>query len=74
MTLGERMKELRMQQEWTLRKLSEKSGVSYSLISAIESNELQPTREAVLSLARALKCEDPAELLGLAGYAPVNMD
>jgi transcriptional regulator with XRE-family HTH domain len=68
MTLGQRIQALRKQQELTQRKLSEKSGVSYSLISAIESDELQPTREAILSLARALRSEDPGELLQLAGY------
>ncbi|MEK8126983.1 helix-turn-helix transcriptional regulator [Paenibacillus filicis] len=68
MTFGTRIKQLRQQQELTLRKLSEKSGISYSLSHAIEKDELIPTREAVLSLARALQQDHTEELLRLAGY------
>ncbi|WP_256257598.1 MULTISPECIES: helix-turn-helix domain-containing protein [unclassified Paenibacillus] len=65
---GGRIKQLRRQQELTLRKLSEKAGISYSLSHAIERGELLPTEEAVLSIARALGQHKPDELLALAGY------
>ncbi|UJF34958.1 helix-turn-helix domain-containing protein [Paenibacillus hexagrammi] len=68
MTFGERLQELRKEREMSQRKLSDKSGVSYSLLNAMEVGERTPTREAILSLARALQCQDADELLRLAGY------
>ncbi|WP_159882625.1 helix-turn-helix domain-containing protein [Paenibacillus puerhi] len=68
MTFGKRIQQLRQQQELTLRKLSEKAGISYSLSHAIEKDELVPSPEAVFSLARALQQSDAEELLRLAGY------
>ncbi|MDQ1910281.1 helix-turn-helix transcriptional regulator [Paenibacillus sp. GD4] len=68
MTFGQQLQHLRKQRDMTLRKLAEKSGVSYSLIQSIERDERVPTKEAILSLARALQYDQPEELLRLAGY------
>jgi transcriptional regulator with XRE-family HTH domain len=68
MTFGQQLQHLRKRRDMTLRKLAEKSGVSYSLIQSIERDERVPTKEAVLSLARALQYDQPEELLRLAGY------
>ncbi|NMM52916.1 helix-turn-helix domain-containing protein [Paenibacillus aquistagni] len=68
MTFGQKIEQLRKQRDMTLRKLSEKSGISYSLIQFMVSDERVPTKEAILSLARVLQYEDAEELLRLAGY------
>lgn len=68
MTFGQRIEQLRKQRDMTLRKLAEKSGISYSLMKSMVEGEWVPTQEAVLSLARALQYEDREELLRLAGY------
>lgn len=63
-----RLKQLRMQQDITLRKLGEKAGVSYSILNSIENGRYQPSRETVIALANALRYEPISELLVLAGY------
>ncbi|SMG19809.1 helix-turn-helix domain-containing protein [Paenibacillus aquistagni] len=68
MTFGQKIEQLRKQRDMTLRKLSEKSGISYSLIQFMVSDVRVPTKEAILSLARVLQYEDAEELLRLAGY------
>lgn len=68
MTFGQKIEQLRKQENMTLRKLAEKSGISYSLIQSMIKDERVPTQEAVLSLARALHYEHPEELVELAGY------
>ncbi|WP_438444095.1 helix-turn-helix domain-containing protein [Gorillibacterium sp. sgz5001074] len=68
MTFGQKIEQLRTQRNMTLRKLAEKSGISYSLLPAMLRGERVPAKEAVLSLARALQVEDADELLRLAGY------
>jgi transcriptional regulator with XRE-family HTH domain len=68
LTFGQKMEELRKQRNMTLRKLAEKSGISYSLIQSIIDNDRVPTKEAIASLARALQYDDTEELLRLAGY------
>lgn len=67
-TFGQKVEQLRKERDLTLRKLAEKSGISYSLIPSIVSGERVPTKEAILSLARALQYDDTEELLRLAGY------
>lgn len=68
MTFGQKLEQLRKQRNMTLRKLAEKSGISYSLIQFMVKDERIPTKEAIHSLARALQYEDTEELLRLAGY------
>ncbi|NQX67841.1 helix-turn-helix transcriptional regulator [Paenibacillus alba] len=61
-----RLKELRQQQNLTLRKLGEKAGVSYSILNSIENGRMEPSKDVVIALAIALKIEDREELLSLA--------
>ncbi|MEC0226622.1 helix-turn-helix domain-containing protein [Paenibacillus alba] len=61
-----RLKELRQQQNLTLRKLGEKAGVSYSILNSIENGRIEPSKDVVIALAIALKIEDREELLSLA--------
>lgn len=68
MTFGQKIELLRKQRNMTLRKLAEKSGISYSLIQSIIQDDRIPAKEAISSLARALLYEDVEELLKLAGY------
>lgn len=63
-----KLKQLRMQQDITLRKLGEKAGVSYSILNSIENGRYQPSRDTVVALAAALRYEPVSELLVLAGY------
>jgi transcriptional regulator with XRE-family HTH domain len=63
-----KLKELRQERELSLRKLGEKAGISYSILNAIENGRFHPSKEAVISLAYALKVENAAELLAIAGY------
>jgi transcriptional regulator with XRE-family HTH domain len=65
-----KLKELRQQQDLTLRKLGEKAGVSYSILNGIENGRIQPSEDVVLALAAALKVNNREELLTLAGYGP----
>jgi transcriptional regulator with XRE-family HTH domain len=65
---GQKIEQMRKQRDMTLRKLAEKSQISYSLIQSMVNDERVPTKEAVLSLARALQYDDTEELLRLAGY------
>ncbi|MZQ82812.1 helix-turn-helix domain-containing protein [Paenibacillus sp. 5J-6] len=60
-----RLKELRQQQNLTLRKLGEKAGVSYSILNSIENGRIQPSKDVVIALTIALKIEDKEELLTL---------
>ncbi|MBD0382151.1 helix-turn-helix domain-containing protein [Paenibacillus sedimenti] len=68
MEFRHKLKELRQQQDLTLRKLGEKAGVSYSILNAIENGRINPSEDVVLALAAALKVRDRAELLALAGH------
>ncbi|WP_018759056.1 helix-turn-helix domain-containing protein [Paenibacillus terrigena] len=68
MTFGQTIEQLRKQQNMTLRKLAEKSGISYSLIQSMVNDERVPTKEAIGSLARVLQYDDIEDLLRLAGY------
>ncbi|MCD1259478.1 helix-turn-helix transcriptional regulator [Paenibacillus athensensis] len=67
---GNRIKRLRQQQNFSLRELGERSGISYSFINSIENNRFSPSRETVIALARALPGSDMNDLLLLAGFAP----
>lgn len=70
MDFAHRLKALRQEREMTLRKLGEKTCISYSLINSIENGRLRPSEETVISIANALRYEGIDELLVLAGYDP----
>ncbi|MFD0695153.1 helix-turn-helix domain-containing protein [Paenibacillus sp. GCM10027628] len=72
MEFKHKLKELRQQQDLTLRKLGEKAGVSYSILNAIENGRINPSEDVVLALAAALRVENRAELLALAGHSPAQ--
>ncbi len=61
-----KLKELRQQQNLTLRKLGEKAGISYSILNSIENGRIEPSKDVALALAIALKIEDREEFLTLA--------
>jgi transcriptional regulator with XRE-family HTH domain len=65
---GIKLKKLRQQRDVSLRKLGEKAGVSYSIMNSIENGRFHPSKETVISLANALRCDSNEELLLLAGY------
>lgn len=71
---GQKIKDLRLKNDYSLRDLEAKSGVSYSFISSIEKGRFSPSRDTVISLAEALKGANKDELLLLAGFAPDNID
>lgn len=66
MNLGSRLKQLRQQQDISLRKLGEKAGVSYSIMNSIENGRFLPSPEVIVSLANVLQYDDVDELLKLA--------
>ena len=51
--VGPRLRELRRQRETTLTALAEKTGISVSTLSRLESGQRKPTLELLLPLARA---------------------
>lgn len=61
-----RLKELRQQENLTLRKLGEKAGISYSIINSIENGRIIPSKDVALALAIALKIEDRESFISLA--------
>jgi transcriptional regulator with XRE-family HTH domain len=65
-----KLKELRQEQDLTLRKLGEKAGVSYSILNGIENGRIQPSADVVLAIAAALRVDDKKALLQLAGHTP----
>lgn len=65
--LGRRIRLARAENEWTLRELSEKSGVSVSQLSSIERGAHLPSLESLLAIADALGTT-PSEWLRAAGF------
>ncbi len=51
--LSERIRHLRTEKKWSLEALAKSSGVSRSMLSQIERNEVNPTLAVLLSIARA---------------------
>ena len=51
--LGNRVKQLRAQRDWSLEALANASGVSRSMLSQIERDEANPTLVVTLRIARA---------------------
>ncbi|MGY4688448.1 helix-turn-helix domain-containing protein [Salibacterium sp. K-3] len=69
-TLGNYVKELRLQNNLSLRDLAGETDISYSYIHAIESGRVTPSREVAAALAEGLQGALPDELMRLGGYLP----
>lgn len=52
--LGEKIKDLRLRKRYTLRRVSEKAGLSIALLSQIENSAVAPPVATLLKIARAL--------------------
>ncbi len=65
--LGRQIRLARTEKGWTLKDLSEASGVSVSQISSIERGAHLPSVESLLSLASAMECHPSAWFLA-AGF------
>ncbi|KRF02405.1 hypothetical protein ASG89_24335 [Paenibacillus sp. Soil766] len=65
MAFHNQLKELRQQQNLTLRKLGEKAGISYSILNSIENGRIIPSKDVALALAIALKIEDREAFVAL---------
>ena len=57
--LGERIREIRRANGWTLETVSQKTGLARSTISKIENEQMSPTFEAVQKLAAGLGMNVP---------------
>lgn len=55
--IGERIKELRRERNWTLTKTAEQTGLSHSALSRIERNELSPTLGSLNKIARGFSID-----------------
>ena len=65
--LGRQIRLARIERSWTLKDLSENSGVSVSQLSSIERGAHLPSVESLLAVATALGAK-PSEWLGAAGF------
>ncbi len=65
--LGRQIRLARTERGWTLKEMSEASGVSVSQLSSIERGAHLPSLESLLSVASALDCV-PSEWLSEAGF------
>ncbi|HHT84257.1 MAG: helix-turn-helix domain-containing protein [Bacillota bacterium] len=62
MSIGEKVRRIRLTQGLSMRELAKQVGVSPSLISQIERNQVSPSYSTLKGLARALS-EDPSSLI-----------
>lgn len=65
--LGRRIRLVRTERGWTLKDLSESSGVSVSQLSSIERGAHLPSLESLLSIAHALE-QRPSDWLADSGF------
>lgn len=66
--LGERIREIRRRNDWTLEEASRRTGLARSTLSKIENEQMSPTFEVVQKLAAGLAIELP-QLFESAGAA-----
>ena len=66
-SLGRQIRLARTERGWTLKEMSEASGVSVSQLSSIERGAHLPSLESLLSVATALDAV-PSEWLSDAGF------
>ena len=52
-----RLKELRMERNWTQGQLAKKIGVTRTAVVKWESGKVYPTAEKLIELARIFKCQ-----------------
>ncbi|MBA2777429.1 helix-turn-helix domain-containing protein [Billgrantia kenyensis] len=57
--LGERLKEIRLANQWTLEDVSQRTGLARSTLSKIENNQISPTFTAVQKLISGLGIDLP---------------
>ncbi len=57
--LGERLKEIRLANQWTLGDVSERTGLARSTLSKIENDQISPTFTAVQKLINGLDIDLP---------------
>ncbi|QDL92937.1 helix-turn-helix transcriptional regulator [Paroceanicella profunda] len=57
--LGERVRELRRERNWTLEQAAKQAGLARSTLSKIENEQMSPTFDAVQKLARGLGISVP---------------
>ncbi|MEM7505150.1 MAG: XRE family transcriptional regulator [Pseudomonadota bacterium] len=57
--LGERVRQLRHQREWTLEEAARRAGLARSTLSKIENAQMSPTFDAVQKLAHGLGIDVP---------------
>ncbi|MEL6476788.1 MAG: XRE family transcriptional regulator [Pseudomonadota bacterium] len=57
--LGERVRQLRQQREWTLEEAARRAGLARSTLSKIENEQMSPTYDAVQKLAHGLGIDVP---------------
>ena len=65
--MGRQIRIARTEKGWTLKDLSEASGISVSQLSSIERGSHLPSIESLLAVAGALE-KKPSEWLGMAGF------
>ena len=76
MTFGQRLKELRKARGMTQTELAQKTGISFTYVSKLETGAMSPPRQnAILALAQALEINeaDTDKLFGLAGKIPPEL-
>lgn len=69
--IGENLKRLRRDKQWTQGELSETSGIKVGQISKIELNKTEPKLETIYKIINALECS-PNALLN--DVADMNLD
>ncbi|MCP1363319.1 helix-turn-helix domain-containing protein, partial [Halomonas sp. BBD45] len=57
--LGERLKEIRLANQWTLEDVSQRTGLARSTLSKIENDQISPTFTAVQKLIGGLGIDLP---------------
>ncbi|CAM3422119.1 helix-turn-helix domain-containing protein [Halomonas lysinitropha] len=70
--LGERLKEIRLAQHWTLEDVSQRTGLARSTLSKIENNQISPTFTVVQKLINGLGIDLP-QLLSPPRVQPPSM-
>jgi transcriptional regulator with XRE-family HTH domain len=70
--IGDYIKSARKRKGFTLRELSEITGISYSFINQIENQTATPSRSSVVALANGLGIP-PDDLLQKAGFLPYQV-
>ncbi|MEM9046641.1 MAG: XRE family transcriptional regulator [Pseudomonadota bacterium] len=59
LNLGERVRQLRQDREWTLEEAAKRAGLARSTLSKIENAQMSPTFDAVQKLAKGLGIDIP---------------